>query len=636
MAYRRNSLLRNKLPRGGSGTRDDLLLIDHAQLMWEVECDREKRYMARGRFIVASTSTLVALVSLTLITGDPIDAIALVPQNQTLEASDPATRMLLQPVVIVGQLFGHQIETLREALAYLFFFGSFVMASGLLLTVSSALFYLRHREEDSAVLQGATDFDSVAATWDNRQPQLQALNPSYLFDVLRDEHQRSLPILRWFLKLLARQGVLLRAYANLTLVQGLIGLVMRGEDKLRRKFRKSLRRHERLRPLLLPLSYSRQWTRRAIASHELRPRVDREAVWRKVVPYLDKGGGDSIPMMSTGRSDTLRPTVESRVVGAFASRILAWCLFSTSGAVFWAVFKPHTSVEQSVIWLVATLVGVAACLTLGWVGALSSERVSRRLEEAYCRTNAEFVVLEALRHEVRSRLSSIVRFPRILWFAWRNELIRCSNGSSEDTRDPDSRRREAKECRDERRRRLRAARNDLADVAVLAPSFYLQYPKAFVERYGGQHETTSDTTNYAGEKQRFKDLDRKSQRSRDFPFTPRGWRPFISVYFSAQQLRVSNWNLWFRVKKAERRFVSAVFLIGAAVLLAILARGAAKLEAPPGNRVHFGDDRGQPVPALRLSDDAADPQPSPTDLSPGAPNWSVPSRPAPASGLFSR
>ena len=104
-------------------------------------------------------------------------------------------------------------------------------------------------------------------------------------------------------------------------------------------------------------------------------------------------------------------------------------------------------------------------------------------------------------------------------------------------------------------------------LVIRSSSYYLQFAEAFAFKNLGTGGKTSDN-NPTGSGRVFMDFDPSTlEGDADNVFDEITWRVFVSAYFAAQDLRSSNWNLWFRVKRAERRFLSSFFLILLAFIL---------------------------------------------------------------------
>ncbi len=83
------------------------------------------------------------------------------------------------------------------------------------------------------------------------------------------------------------------------------------------------------------------------------------------------------------------------------------------------------------------------------------------------------------------------------------------------------------------------------------------------------------------------------------------WRIFTSTYITAQRLRSSNWNLWWRVRSCERFFVHGITLITIAFGIAAGCTGMASYLNQPVTRVQLSTPTGE---AAFHSDPTAPPQ----------------------------
>ncbi len=96
-----------------------------------------------------------------------------------------------------------------------------------------------------------------------------------------------------------------------------------------------------------------------------------------------------------------------------------------------------------------------------------------------------------------------------------------------------------------------------AEPLTRTSSYYLQFAEGFCHRYLGRQRMAEEGTGRQGIA--YFDLDRLSPALSTL--RPVGWRVLISTYFSAQQMRSANWNLWFRVRRSERRFALGLLLV---------------------------------------------------------------------------
>ena len=119
---------------------------------------------------------------------------------------------------------------------------------------------------------------------------------------------------------------------------------------------------------------------------------------------------------------------------------------------------------------------------------------------------------------------------------------------------------------------------------IRSSSYYLQFSEAFGWTYGGRKlNLKKEPPNPTGSGRPFSELDPDSthaaaaiagQRMNEIQ-----WRVFTSQYFAAQDLRSSNWNLWFRVKRAERRFLMSFWLIFCSFVMLALSEGVISTNA---------------------------------------------------------
>ncbi|MDF1809761.1 MAG: hypothetical protein P1U42_08705 [Phycisphaerales bacterium] len=108
-------------------------------------------------------------------------------------------------------------------------------------------------------------------------------------------------------------------------------------------------------------------------------------------------------------------------------------------------------------------------------------------------------------------------------------------------------------------------------VVIKSSSYFLQFAEAFSWIYGGRSFFPPKIDNPTGSGRSYSELRRKSTNLNDVQ-----WRSFASRYFAAQNLRSSNWNLWFRVKRAERAFLFSFSIIFIAFILVSMGEGLAR------------------------------------------------------------
>lgn len=120
-------------------------------------------------------------------------------------------------------------------------------------------------------------------------------------------------------------------------------------------------------------------------------------------------------------------------------------------------------------------------------------------------------------------------------------------------------------------------------LMVRASSYYLQFSEAFGWLYGGRCKHPITKRNPTGSRRAFSELDLSTTDAFDEP----SWRVFISKYFAAQNFRSSNWNLWFRVKRAERRFLVSFWMIFASFLLLSVGEGIMSMLIEPQPTAHY-------------------------------------------------
>ncbi len=87
----------------------------------------------------------------------------------------------------------------------------------------------------------------------------------------------------------------------------------------------------------------------------------------------------------------------------------------------------------------------------------------------------------------------------------------------------------------------------------------------------------------------------RAEPSPDSPpgMTQWGWRIFTSTYITAQRLRSSNWNLWWRVRSCERFFVHGITLITIAFGIAAGCTGMASYLNQPVTRLQLSTPTGE-------------------------------------------
>jgi|GEM_PF-5143330 len=147
-------------------------------------------------------------------------------------------------------------------------------------------------------------------------------------------------------------------------------------------------------------------------------------------------------------------------------------------------------------------------------------------------------------------------------------------------------------------------------------SYYLQFAEAFCHRYLGRQRMTEEGTGRDGFT--YFDLDRLSPALSTL--RPVGWRVLISTYFSAQQMRSSNWNLWYRVRRSERWFalglvsVASFFVVNA--VNGIVIQRMASPTAPLRATIEGGELRIQHSDSTDQADEDAE-----ADLDESAPAW---------------
>jgi len=119
-----------------------------------------------------------------------------------------------------------------------------------------------------------------------------------------------------------------------------------------------------------------------------------------------------------------------------------------------------------------------------------------------------------------------------------------------------------------------------AEPLTKTSSYYLQFAEGFCKRYLGRDLAAEEGTGREGIS--YFDLDRLSPAIASI--RPVGWRVLISTYFSAQQMRSSNWNMWYRVRRSERWFASGLIVVTASFVASaffgVLVQRAATPVAP--------------------------------------------------------
>ncbi len=148
-----------------------------------------------------------------------------------------------------------------------------------------------------------------------------------------------------------------------------------------------------------------------------------------------------------------------------------------------------------------------------------------------------------------------------------------------------------------------------AEPLTRTSSYYLQFAEAFCHRYLGRQRMAEEGTGRNDFS--FFDLDRLSPALSTL--RPVGWRVLISTYFSAQQMRSSNWNLWYRVRRSERWFalglvsVAVFFVVNAVngIFIQRMASPVAPLRATiQGGTLRIEHDDGTDPPTPGAGDDA--------------------------------
>jgi len=109
---------------------------------------------------------------------------------------------------------------------------------------------------------------------------------------------------------------------------------------------------------------------------------------------------------------------------------------------------------------------------------------------------------------------------------------------------------------------------------VKSSSYYMQFAESYGWKFLGRNKAMPlAVANPTGSGRPHAELDPSTTK-----FTRAEWRVFTSTYFSAQDLRSRNWNLWFRIKRAEREFLLSFVVIFISFLLLSSGEGLARLK----------------------------------------------------------
>lgn len=191
---------------------DDYFLAEHIERMWASENDQERRLALRGRFVVASTSTIIGLFVLVIVSANPFAAASLVPKDKLFlggtqpdaggfdhsgsssigESEAPALASYWLPNLVfreahpVLRFFGLSDATsiveakLRDAYVTFFILSSVILVAGFLFTIAAVVLYLSHREEESGTLNAGVEFTDLADSWGVQQPHLGSVRADFL------------------------------------------------------------------------------------------------------------------------------------------------------------------------------------------------------------------------------------------------------------------------------------------------------------------------------------------------------------------------------------------------------------------------------------------------------------------------
>ena len=129
----------------------------------------------------------------------------------------------------------------------------------------------------------------------------------------------------------------------------------------------------------------------------------------------------------------------------------------------------------------------------------------------------------------------------------------------------------------------RPTRPDQAHHPVLAQStgYYLQFSEGFAEKWLGRATGAKNETEIREPVGTYFELDERTLLPSGPRFHEPTWRTFISTYFTAQQRRSKNWNLWFRVRRAERIFTFGILIIAGAFILTAISGELVRKFAQP-------------------------------------------------------
>lgn len=119
-------------------------------------------------------------------------------------------------------------------------------------------------------------------------------------------------------------------------------------------------------------------------------------------------------------------------------------------------------------------------------------------------------------------------------------------------------------------------------LMVVSPLYYLQLDPGFLSNHVGVFAPPAES-------QPFRIY---SQSSSKLEWTESSFRVFTSLYVSAQRMRVRNWNLWWRIKCAERLFVRGIVFVLAGYAISIAAISVANFSNQPVTRIQIATPDG--------------------------------------------
>ena len=146
------------------------------------------------------------------------------------------------------------------------------------------------------------------------------------------------------------------------------------------------------------------------------------------------------------------------------------------------------------------------------------------------------------------------------------------------------------------------------EVLVKSSSYYMQFSEEHAYLYaGGKYSAERQGIPKAPiAKRQWIDFDessaRKDARKKKVPPTfldANDWRVLTSVYYAAQDLRSTNWNVWYRVKISERLFVYGVLFIVCGFAFSVFSFATYAICAPR-EIIPAGPQSQTPAPSANL------------------------------------